>query len=143
MKLSLVSGIIAMFFSISCGKKLISDNAKTKSSSDGNKISLPVESIRWSDVLCQFNSHTVMFKSVGERPTSRFIWHREADLRDGAKLLWDYNPFYQIGGSVTLIDQSGPQVRLLVWDNGFEEDVLSASVRVNNEDLECEAVPMR
>jgi hypothetical protein len=88
-------------------------------------------------VECQVNSKPVVFDTVQHTPG---ISEKQAELKDGVTLIWSYNIFYDIGGSVYLTDQRGQSESILNWDNAFKEDVLVGSAHYDDLIIECKVI---
>lgn len=87
-------------------------------------------------VTCSVDGVPVTFESIPDASGSQFILRKKAKVDEHARLSYTYNPFYQIGGSVTF-ETRNESIRLLRWDNGFSKDIPYGNVIHGEMNIEC------
>jgi len=85
--------------------------------------------------ICKINNQVVKFQRV-ESEGSVFIVTGRAEIDSETALLYHYNPFYDIGGTVKLLGPDEP-ILLLRWDNGFSSSITTSVVEYKGNKIEC------
>lgn len=85
--------------------------------------------------LCSLDGTLVTFERVGEQE-SQLILSGVAPIDDDTILSYHFNPFYGIGGQLSLRSNTATTV-LLRWENDFSDPIVSSSIVHNGRAIEC------
>ncbi len=89
-----------------------------------------------AEIRCAVDGAPLSFEKVSNTNGSDFIIRKRADIDENTYLFYSFNPFYQIGGKVSLVMQNN-LTELLVWDNGFSRDINYGKAIYKSMVIEC------
>jgi hypothetical protein len=93
-----------------------------------------------SKAICKLDGRILSFKKVNPPSSgpigSNAITRGEVEIDNEARLFASYNPFYGIGGNVSLILKH-QTISLVTWDSDHVEDISFAKIKYKSRMIEC------